>query len=68
MPYADISDLPASVRNHLLPHAQEIYMKAFNNAWREYAARADREAVAHKVAWAAVKRVYRKEGDTWVRK
>ena len=68
MPYADISDLPDSVRNHLPPHAQEIYMKAFNNAWREYAARADREAVAHKVAWAAVKRVYRKEGDTWVRK
>ena len=68
MPYADISDLPDSVRNHLPPHAQEIYMKAFNNAWREYAARADREAVAHKVAWAAVKRVDRKEGDTWVRK
>lgn len=68
MPYADIADLPASVRNHLPPHAQEIYMKAFNNAWREYAARADREVVAHKVAWAAVKRVYRKEGDAWVRK
>ncbi len=68
MPYADIADLPASVRSHLPAHAQEIYRSAFNNAWREYAARGDREVVAHKVAWAAVKRVYRKEGDTWVRK
>lgn len=68
MPYTDISDLPASVRSHLPVHAQEIYLAAFNNAWREYAERKDREVVAHKVAWAAVKRVYRKEGDAWVRK
>lgn len=68
MPYADIADLPASVRSHLPEHAQEIYLKAFNNAWREYAARDDREVVAHKVAWAAVKRVYRKEGERWMRR
>ena len=68
MPYSDIADLPASVRSHLPRHAQEIYMKAFNNAWREYAAREDREVVAHKVAWAAVKKVYRKEGSEWARK
>lgn len=68
MPYTYISDLPDSVRDHLPHHAQEIYLAAFNNAWEEYAAREDREIVAHKVAWAAVKRTYRKEGDTWVRK
>lgn len=68
MPYADIADLPASVRSHLPQHAQEIYMKAFNNAWREYADREDHEIIAHRVAWAAVKRVYRKVGDMWVRK
>ena len=68
MPYTDISDLPDSVRNHLPHHAQEIYLAAFNNAWKEYAAREDREMVAHKVAWAAVKRAYRKEGDAWVHK
>ncbi len=68
MPYADIADLPASVRSRLPVHAQEIYMKAFNNAWCEYAEREDREVVAHKVAWAAVKRIYRKVGDAWVRK
>lgn len=68
MPYSDIADLPASVRSHLPRHAQEIYLSAFNSAWREYAARGDREAVAHKVAWAAVKKVYRKEGGEWTRK
>ncbi len=68
MPYADIADLPDSVRSHLPPHAQQIYRSAFNNAWREYAARADREVVAHKVAWAAVKQVYRKKDRAWVRK
>jgi cation transport regulator len=68
MPYRDISELPSSVRDRLPRHAQEIYLAAFNNAWREYAARASVENVAHKVAWAAVKRVYAKCGDVWVRK
>ena len=68
MPYSDVTDLPASVRSHLPRHAQEIYLSAFNNAWREYAAHEDHEVVAHKVAWAAVKHMYRKEGDAWVRK
>lgn len=68
MPYADIADLPAPVRSHLPAHAQEIYLAAFNNAWREYAEREDREVVAHKVAWAAVKKVYRKEDGEWARK
>ena len=68
MPYADTSDLPASVRSHLPAHAQEIYLAAFNNAWEEYASRADREAVAHRVAWAAVKKQYVKAGKDWIRK
>jgi len=66
MPYASTRDLPASVREHLPPHAQEIYRAAFNNAYSEYERRADREAVAHRVAWAAVKRQYRKAGSEWV--
>jgi len=68
MPYADISDLPESVRSHLPAHAQEIYLAAFNNAWEQYAHRADREIVAHKVAWAAVKKQYEKIGKEWTRK
>ena len=67
MPYRRIAELPAGVRGHLPRHAQEIYMEAFNNAWQEYAGRADREAVAHKVAWSAVKRKYVKQGDRWVK-
>jgi cation transport regulator len=49
-------------------HAQEIFRAAFNNAWQEYADRgaAQQEQIAHRVAWAAVKRRYRKEGDDWV--
>jgi cation transport regulator len=68
MPYASVEDLPPSVQAHLPPHAQEIYLGAFNNAWTEYAARgpAQRESTAHRVAWAAVKRKYQKSGDHWV--
>ncbi len=67
MPYASTDDLPQSVRAHLPVHAQEIYAAAFNSAWQEYADRApdDREATAHRVAWAAVKHQYQKEGDRW---
>jgi cation transport regulator len=66
MPYAANDDLPASVREHLPAHAQDIYRAAFNNAWTEYAQRADRDETAHRVAWAAVKRQYRKSGSHWI--
>jgi cation transport regulator len=68
MPYREISDLPDSVKNRLPHHAQEIYIAAFNNAWEEYASREDREVVAHKVAWSAVKKQYVKIGKEWVEK
>ena len=66
MPYASNSDLPAPLLRILPPHAQGIYRAASNNAFVEYAARANSEARAHRVAWAAVKRQYRKAGDRWV--
>lgn len=65
MPYASNDDLPASVRSHLPEEAQDIYRAAFNNAWVKYAAQG-REDIAHRIAWSAVKRRYRKEGDAWV--
>jgi cation transport regulator len=68
MPYKSINDLPDTVRKHLPKHAKEIYMEAFNNAWREYKERQDREAVSHKVAWSAVKNLYQKQDGKWVRK
>ena len=75
MPYRNVSELPAAVRQHLPLHAQRIYLSAFNNAWEEYSDRkkrradASREETAHKVAWGAVERAYEKgKGGRWRRK
>jgi cation transport regulator len=68
MPYASNDDLPSSIRSHLPPHAQDIFRAAFNNAWQRYGQRdlKQREETAHRIAWSAVKRQYRKVGDQWV--
>ncbi len=67
MPYASVRDLPPSVAAHLPDHAREIYRAAFNSAWDNYAdSGAMREEIAHRVAWAAVKRRYRKQGGRWI--
>ena len=65
MPYIHNDDLPPSVRNHLPSHAQDIFREAFNHAWNRYG---EDEATPHRIAWAAVKRSYRKDGDIWVRR
>jgi cation transport regulator len=66
MPYKSTADLPDSVRDNLPAHAQEIYMEAFNSAFDEYKERGakGREETAHKVAWSAVKKKYRKNEKT----
>jgi cation transport regulator len=68
MPYATNEDLPVSIRTRLPAHAQDIFRATFNSAWDSYGRRdpAHREATAHRVAWAAVKHRYHKEGDRWV--
>jgi cation transport regulator len=67
LPYVSVDDLPQPIRAHLPLHAQEIYLSAFNKAWTEYEARGpERETIAHRVAWAAVKRKYQKYGDQWI--
>jgi cation transport regulator len=66
MPYASNHDLPASVRDHLPSHAQDIYREAFNHALKEYAG--EGESAAHRVAWAAVEKKYEKRGTQWVAK
>ena len=48
-------------------HAQDIYRAAFNSAWASHRGEAD-EGVCHRIAWAAVKRVYVKRGDAWQRR
>jgi cation transport regulator len=66
MPYFTTDDLPSSIRNHLPEHAQDIYKEAFNHAWEEYASDPRQEEIAHRVAWAAVKRAYVKIGTAWL--
>ncbi len=66
MPYAANDDLPPAIRRHLPAHAQEIFRAAFNHAWAAHAGDPRQEEAAHRIAWAAVKRVYEKCGDDWV--
>ena len=57
-------------------HAQHIYKKAHASAIEQYqnpekrrgGKRQNAEQVAHKVAWAAVKKENKKKGNEWVRK
>jgi cation transport regulator len=63
-----IDDLPE--------HAQHIFEKAHASAIKEYKSPEKRregkkesaEEVAHKVAWSAVKKEYKKKDDEWVKK
>lgn len=72
MPYDANQDLPDGVKNHLSSHAQTIYREAFNRAWDKYRHPLNRqkgrtrEETARRVAWAAVKEKYEKQGDRWV--
>lgn len=74
MPYKNIKDLPERIKDNLPKHAQEIYRKSFNNAWKQYKdpkerkGNASREEVSHKVAWAAVKQKYKKVKGDWKEK
>lgn len=57
-------------------HAQHIYKKTYASAIDQYqnpekrrgGKRQSTEQVAHKAAWAAVKKQYKKKGNEWVRK
>jgi cation transport regulator len=66
MPYATNSALPERIRHALPRHAQDIYRAAFNHAFDSYDDSSRREEIAHRVAWAAVKKRYVKRGDHWV--
>lgn len=75
MPYNNVDELPDSVKDNVPHHAQEIYMEAFNSAWKQYdkpeerRGNDSREETAHQVAWAAVKKKYEKgEDGKWHRK
>jgi cation transport regulator len=65
MPYRSNADLPLPVRNHLPRHAQDIHREAFNHAFASHADDRRQEQIAHRTAWAAVKRSYVKSGGAW---
>lgn len=61
--------------DELPEHNQHIFKKAHESALKHYKdpgkrrSKSDRpEEVAHKVAWSAVKKKYKKSGDKWVSK
>jgi cation transport regulator len=69
--YESIDDLPKIARNLPKP-AKNLYLKAFNSAWDEFAqagSESYREKTAQEAAWSAVKAVYEKDADTgeWVK-
>lgn len=68
MPYATNDELPPGVREHLPWHAQDIYRSAFNHAWEKYSVEKPErcEEIAHRIAWAAVKRQYEKRDTIWI--
>ena len=66
MPYATNEELPPALRAHLPEHAQDIYREAFNHAWEHYPG--TDEGRIHRIAWAAVKRVYERIAGQWTRR
>jgi cation transport regulator len=74
--YEDLSETTEKRIDQLPEHAQHIFKKAHASAIKEYqnpdkrrgGKKESAEEVAHKIAWAAVKKEYTKEGDKWVKK
>lgn len=68
MPYQRTSELPPAVRDHLPEHAQDVFLAAFNNAYDDHRGDPRQEEASFRIAWAAVKRNYEKDGDHWVKR
>lgn len=66
MPYNSVDDAPST----LPVSAKKIWIAAYNSAWKDAkgSAKAEKEKTAAKIAWAAVKKQFTKDGDKWVRK
>jgi cation transport regulator len=72
----ELSEATQKRIDQLPEHAQHIFKKAHSSAIEEYqdpnkrrgGKRESAEEVAHKVAWAAVKKEYKKQDDEWVKK
>lgn len=66
--YESREGLPDAVREVLPREAQELYMEAYNESWEAYeeekTSDLNREAVAHRDGWTAVKREFTKDEKT----
>ena len=60
MPYKNISDLPAAQVDQYTEHQKKAFLKAFNNAYKEYH---HDESRAFAVAHHAAKQAGKKEGE-----
>ena len=69
MPYSSVAELPPPVKDNLPAPAEKIFMAAYNSAWEQHGKEKDAEMTCTSIAWAAVKKSYKKsEGDKWVAK
>jgi cation transport regulator len=74
--YSKLSAREKKQIDSLPEHAQHIYKKVHASAEKQYknpekrrgGKRQSVDEVTHKAAWAAVKKVYTKKGDRWVKK
>ena len=74
--YPDLSVLPEPVRNNLPLHARVIYLNAYNRALEDSKdggkpqVGSSRKDIADQLAWEAVMKEYKKDGQTglWKRK
>jgi cation transport regulator len=69
MRFETIKQLPVAIRDTLPDKAQEIYRKAYNQAWDEFEEDDHRglnqQGLAHQQAWMAVKQEYVFDLDQW---
>jgi cation transport regulator len=72
--FKEITELPDAVREVLPEKAQEVYREAYNRASEpsavipHAAVEHSPDALAHKAAWQAVKKLYYRRGERWVLK
>ena len=70
MRYRTIRDLPFVCQYNLPEPALHVYRDAYNGAWDASAGAADRDAIARRNAWIAVRRTFEKDPLTgrWSRR
>lgn len=65
MRYETIEDLPESLTSILPVEAQKVYLEAYERSWETYkeeqSGELNRESVAHRDGWSAVRREFEKD-------